>query len=246
MATIPDWVPDSVKSIATAMSVRGEIHSPFWGVDSPLLRNPRMKNVWGQLGRQAGMLEKRREDGKLESHEIPLEIRLAALPSGRTMENWGIPISGVSLPDQACAAFFCSVATELAIPKGGFTQAEFLEKITPLRSAANVCRMAIDFPRSPRTDAEIAKCLRVVSDYLEEEAQYILDINKEKANVLPRSSGQRNDDTRRATVRALALIVRATFGKLLYGTLATLASVALDQDLNAKTVRNWCKGLPPE
>lgn len=99
----------------------------------------------------------------------------------------------------------------------------------------------------PGRDPELARALKVAGQYLEEYCQYIIASSKQvNPYILERSSRERGgDNTTRARVRALAVGVHAIFGAFLYGTLATVGSVALQTDIDAKSVKNWCSAKSP-
>jgi hypothetical protein len=63
--------------------------------------------------------------------------------------------------------------------------------------------------------------------------------------VLERRRPDKDDDETRAIVRSIAVVTKSIFGNFLYGTVATVACVALklETDLDAAKVRDWCEGL---
>jgi hypothetical protein len=161
------------------------------------------------------------------------------------METWGVSELEVSPPEQACAAFFCSLVIELSVPKEPVKRQDALKLAYRWLDASAICRSAINEPGRPGTEPELARALSAVAEYLKEYAQFIIEsANRSSPHLLKRSSGQRNDDASRAVVRAMAVGSHAIFGKYLYGTLATIAAVTLDADVDAESVRNWCADLP--
>jgi len=221
--SIPDWVPESVRNMARAI----EIGKRF---GRRLLTDNRMKAVWRELQAQGKNLDKDKfaRDRSLEH-----------------MEKWGLSTLGVSVADQACAAFYGYAVIELGVPKIAMTQSALSKIIEPWRSAAKLCRwLAADSPTG-RPNEDIEKALLTSAAYLDEGADFIENANRSKPYFLPRSTGKRGvgDDLTRGYVRALALGTRAIFGKFLYGTLATTASVALNKSIDRKTVEDWCSDL---
>lgn len=227
-AAIVSTVPEAVRSVARAIGL-GEI-------GQKLLTDPRMKTVWGTLRTQAKAAQ---DEGKLAS-------RLAALHPMQRMETWGASNHGVALPDQACAAFLCFVVSELGVPTEAVKRRDMLKRAGQWRSGAEFCREATANLIPQLNNSELARALELVGKYFDGQAQLVIGAaNQKNPYLLKRSSRQRNDDTTRARVRALAMGTRAIFGTFLYGTLVTVAAVALQTKVTEKGVINWCSDLPP-
>jgi len=187
-----------------------------------------MKAVWRELQRQ-----------KMD------DAKLTAIPSQYQMETWGLFAMGVSPQDQACAAFYCCIVTELGVPKQPAMLRHVLKSVKPWQSAAALCRMAQKIPGHAPLDSEIVKALSIVAEYFDDQARFIEQANRQSPYFIKRSSGLRGvaDDKIRGSVRAIARGMHAIFGSFLYGTLATTASVVLKRKIDAKKVENWCADL---
>lgn len=219
---VPDWVPPAVVAMASVLPV-GE------AVAQHLLTDERMRAVWRVLKAQA-----------------VTQDAIEGLDSLQRLETWDIPAYDVSLQDQACAAFFSAVVIELGVPKDATTSRNVLTFVKPWRAAAEQCQLALDLPGRPRTDPELAWALSMVGDFFEDYARFVEQANKKSPYFLMRSSGQRNDDEIRGKTRALAATAHRIFGSFLYGTVATVATVALQlsPEVDESNVRDWCAKLP--
>lgn len=223
-----DMVPAAVRSMAAAIEVGKD-------VGERLLSDPKMRNVWQTLRKQA----KKTHDGRA------MADRLADLPSSLRLED--ASSLGVSLPDQACAAFYALVVTELGIPKRAATRSNIAAMAEPWHSAAELCKAAIHLPGRPGREPELARALETAAAYLDKSGRYIKEQSqKESPYTIKRSSRARGDDTTRGRVRALAMGAKAIFGSYEYGSVATVASVALQTNVSAKSVENWCEDLPSQ
>ena len=221
---ILDCVPESVKCMAAAIEIGKDI-------GLLLMTDKRMDSVWRELQKQA------KANG--------VEIAMRALNSRYRMQKWGVSELGISLPDRACAAFYSWVVIELGVPKESATRQGIAAMAKPWHSAAERCRMAIHSPGRPGLEPELARALEMSSQYLEEYSQFIIEsAGRDGPYILKRSSGQRNDNSTRGKVRALAMGTKAMFGSYLYRTVSTVASVALQTDVDWESVRNWCQDLP--
>jgi hypothetical protein len=225
---VPDWVPPAVKSMAAVMPVGAAI-------SQRLLTDPRMKRVWLYLRRL-----------KVTAATID------ALPPLLRMETWEIclfPASknldeGVSLQDRACAAFYAAIVLELAHCRAIATRAQADELARPWLSAAELCWWVMRHESRPRIDPELAGALSIVGEYLEDQGR--VQEQRDSLYIVERSSKKRGDDKIRARVRVLATATHAIFGQFLYGTVATVATVALQINpaVKGRSARNWCRGLP--
>jgi hypothetical protein len=216
---IPGCVPPSVVSMACAMRPFEREIPEEQKLIERLLTDRRMETVWRHL----------------KGVEVQAST-IEALPENQRMRNWVEPsLENFSLNDEACAAFFASVVIELGVPKEPATRRD-IPALTPMLSAAEQCRFALSIPRV-KYDHELAKSLLMAKAYFEDEARKITN----HPYFLGRRMGE--GDTTRARVRAIAARTRAIFGKFLYGTVATVASIALQTEIGAETVRKWCSGL---
>lgn len=227
-----DYSPDLVKVIAP--HVLGEK-----AVKDRLLTDQRMVAVWRELRR--------------------IKVRPAAisrLKPYQRLRTWEISDAGVSLNEQACAALFAFSAFNFSnSPRtiGTRSQAEALAALD--FDAAEVCRrLACEAPPlSPERRA-----LEVAAEFIKNHTRWKLEhLLSSPYTIGDRSSRPDNNDSKgqklgpgarveaRGRVRALAAETHAIFGQYLYGTVATVATVALqiDPTISKQDVRNWCSDL---
>jgi hypothetical protein len=194
-----------------------------------LLTDPRMRRVWQTI-----------KERKIDPSVFD---RVDSLQS---LEKWGIEEYNVSLQDRASAAFFALVVIELVVEKPPLTKKRVADFVGLWSNGAKLCRVAMDEPGRGSVDPELRKALSVVAKYFDEQARFVEEVNANNPYVLRRSSGERNDDSVRAIVRALARRTHEIFGEYLCGTLTTVANVALQPktDIKKESVVDWCAGLP--
>jgi hypothetical protein len=218
---IPDWVPGAVRGIAPFLPV-GK------AVAQRLLTDHRMKSPWRVL----------------ESQAVTSEA-IGQLDSLQRLETWGISNLGVPLHEQACAAFFSGVVLELGVPKNARTGRDVAAIMRPWRSAAAQCQIALNMPGRPGIEPELASALSASREYFEDYAQFLERAIKNSPYFFPRSSGKPGEDQIRGKVRAIAVVTQKIFGSFLCGTVATVATVALQLSPNLKKDRviDWCSGL---
>ena len=230
--TIPDWVPRAVAKVAP------DLPGP-----APRLRlllcDDRMKAVWAELRKRTP----RDIASKLKEHER------------RLLKLLGLLDEDVSVPEQACAAFFISAAWTIWNPSGRlvWTKAQAKKQAVRWEDAAALCRYIASEPMFPERQVaakEMADFLQTHADSLRERA-YQADLDQQiEPFVLGRSShspgyrGGGGDDQVRGYTRAIAADAERIFGSFLCGTVATVVSVALQKKVSAKNVENWCVGLP--
>jgi hypothetical protein len=152
-----------------------------------------------------------------------------ALPPSLRMETWEICLFPV---------------LELAHCRAIATRAQADEFARPWLSAAELCWWVMRHESRPKIDPEFARALSIVGEYLEDQGRLLEQ--RDGLYIVERSSKKRGDDKIRARVRALATATHVIFGQFLYGTVATVATVALQIDpaVKGRSVRNWCRGLP--
>jgi hypothetical protein len=204
-----------------------------------LLTDQRMKNVWPAL-RRAKVTSEAISD-VLPGLARPPGLQVANLESIERLKTWDIPDRDVSLQDQACAALFAFTVIEFDFPRPIGTQDAADALAAPLFSAAKTCRWIANEAPSPSPKEKSA--LETAAAYIENWAAWQLKHLLDNPYVIgKRSSG---DDKIRARVRALATATHRIFGSFLYGTVATVATVALQPEttLTPRTVRNWCADL---
>lgn len=223
---IPDWVPCAVARVAPHLPRK---------VTQRLLHDDRMRAVWGRLRARPS----HDVDSKLEE----LERSLMEF-SGLLNEDVSVPLS-----DQACAAFFISVAWRIGSPspRHVWTRVEAEKQAIRWEAAGALCRSVASEPMF----AEHRAAATQMADFFQKNATslrergYPANLDRRvEPYVLGRSSRLRGDDDVRAHTRAIAADARRLFGSWLYGTVATVATVALDKKVSQKSVENWCEGLP--
>jgi hypothetical protein len=225
---MPDWVPETVKRMAAVMPVGAAI-------SERLLTDSRMKPVWPHLQRRkvaAATIDALSPLLRMETWEI------CRFPASDTLDE------GLSSQDRACAAFYAAIVLELANCRAIATRAQADEFAKPWISAAELCWSVMRHEPRPAIDPELAKALSIVGEYLEDQGR--LREQRNSPYIVERSSKERGDDKIRARVRALATAAHAIFGQFSYGTVATVATVALQINpaITPQSVRNWCRGLP--
>jgi hypothetical protein len=206
---IPDWVPCAVANVAP--------HMPRTVADR-LLHDDRMKVVWKRLrARPSHDVARRLED--LEQNVMKF--------SGLLDEDVLVPLS-----DQACAAFFISVAwrTGSPSPRHVWTRVKAENQAVRWEAAGALCQSVASDPMFAKHQAaatEMADFFQKNATSLKERG-YLADLDQQvKPYVLGRSSRRRgNDDDVRAHTRAIAADARRIFGSWLYGTVATVATAA--------------------
>ena len=224
---IPRWVPAAVRAVAPVVELGAE------DVRRRLLTDQRMNEVWDYLLRRA-----------------PVDFRpvtaaaLDTVPSSR-MTNWGVDDYEFSFQEQGCAALYICVLRAIAVPVPARTFKEVQAMIVPWREAANQCRLAISSDVTLGLKPEVSKALAISASYFDDLAHFVEGVNtKDNPHVLLGRKGSSEDDNIRGVVRSLALETKIIFGSFLLGTLASVASVALQIDVTKKDVQNWCQGLP--
>jgi hypothetical protein len=218
---IPDWAPCAVVKVAPNL--------PEPNHNRRLLCDDRMEAVWRELRKRAP------PDlaSKLQEHER------------RLMKLLGLLSKDVSVADQACAAFVISVARTIWNPGGRlvWTKAEAKKKALQLEEAAAWCRWFATDPMFAEDQVAAAKMVDVIQKHaisMRERGHPANFDQQIKPFVLERSSGLRGDDKIRGYTRAIAADARRLFGEVMYGTLATIMSVALQQDIDERRVQDWC------
>ena len=217
---IPSWVPLSVKSMASQVGIcRG-------GIRQRLLTDPRMKKVWQVLQSRG--------------------VSKSWLDCVKDLGTWYTPENGLTLQDVACAAFFFYAAAKLGDPCLVYTRAEMELSAKRCLDAAELCRSVARYHGLVPLSPMLAESLSIVGKYFQDQARKVAQ--RASPYIIERSSGIRGDDEIRVHVRALAIETRSLFGSFLYGTIATVVTVALEikPAITAKSVQNWCSGLPSQ
>jgi len=214
---IPDWVPAAVKTMAEVLPVDGG------EIERRLLTDGKMRPVWKSLrGAQVsqGSITKLKSWQRLSGHGVEAKF---------------------SLKDEACAAFFASAVVELSFERPVVRRSEIKERAARMREAADVCRKHMDNDPRVMADSDLMAHFAIVEAVLKNDAREIEQ--RKGAHLLERSSGKRNDDNLRGRVRGFAIEMKKIYGTCRYGTLATVAAVALRRTISNSTVENWCADL---
>jgi hypothetical protein len=220
----PAWVPPLIVGVAGAMRPLGQ------GIADRLLTDSRMDTVWHTLR-------------QIEVKALPED-----LPDNLRVRNWIEPsllTRDASLNDEACVAFFADVVIQVRNANKASSRGEIDALTRRFSDAAEMARIArLDpFLCPPRADTHALETAEAIL------AQIAADIER-RAQGHPLVLGRRRDkegDETRAIVRLIAKRTKTIFGKVLYGTVATVANIALklETHLDAAKVRDWSEDLDP-
>lgn len=185
-----------------------------------LLSDDRMVGVWRELGRR---------------EPLPLAVNDRYL-----LNHWDIDDRHVSPQDRACAALFAFVVIEFAQKRTIITSAHAQASVAMWGDVVKCCRSVPEHDTA--NNADLARSLAVVAKYFEDRASVF---DPKSPYFLSRSARERSDDETRARVRALGRMMHKIYGSFLYGTLATMATVALglEDEIARKSAENWCSDL---
>lgn len=216
---IPDWVPAAVQRIAKVMPCKAE-------VAERLLTDERMQVVWRTLRGRT------------------IEVQnLEQLKSWQQFKSWGVADERTSLPDQACTAFYATVAVELSADRVVWTREKADKFAESWNSSRDMCSWIAHYPMFDEDFQTAAKLMTAGferhASMLEEGG--ILSGQANPAYFVERSSG---DDDARGRARALAKETHKIFGTFLCGTVATVVSIALKTKVSETDVRRWCHQAP--
>lgn len=224
---IPPWVPWYVKEIALILPVwKSRVNGDPIG--RRLLLDPRMEPVWTYL-------RKRKIEEECLTKYADLEMP----------ETWGIDALSILPIDRACAAFYVRTLLkllEVPPPNKVPTQSDRVQYSDPWMKAASLCRWAKKYEQKPQADPSLANALEIVANYLDIEGQLRLGTNNEFSIV--RSAKERNKDNLRVGARIVSTAAYDIFGEHLYGTSATVTSVAFNEKVSAALVRDQIEGVP--
>jgi hypothetical protein len=113
------------------------------------------------------------------------------------------------------------------------TRHELDARVKRLSDAAELCRQVA--PGWGHSNPKLRSSALVMADCFEKFARI------ERGLLSPWAVEKRiRNDKARAYVRLLGAKAKELFGSTLRGTVATVASVALDQKISEQDVRNWC------
>jgi hypothetical protein len=105
-----------------------------------------------------------------------------------------------------------------------------------LSDAAELCRAMVPHSGRSRINPKLAAAALVMANHFDANARFMMGLLQSPWVVEHRIK----DDEARAYVQALGAETKDLFGEVLYGTVATVATVALDQKISSRQVRNWC------
>jgi hypothetical protein len=221
----PSWVPPLVASVAGAMRE----FNP--AVSDRLLTDSGMETVWHTLR-------------QIEVKALPED-----LPDNLRVRNWIEPsllTRDASLNDEACVAFFADVVIHVRIANKARSRREIDALTRRFSDAAEMARIArLDpFLCPPKADTHALETAEAIL------AQIAADIERRAQGhplVLGRRRMDKEGDETRVIVRTIATRTKTLFGNVLYGTVATVANIALklEKDLDAAKVRDWSDDLDP-
>jgi hypothetical protein len=138
--------------------------------------------------------------------------------------------------DKSLVEFFDCAFQPARFPFFVTTPKDRAAQAAPWASAAELCRWSHKHGIAAQMNPELAAAFLLVADHFEGEARR--KGNTDSPLVVKRHRG---DGHHRAYVRVLGNLTRRLFGNSLYRTVATTASVALQQDIDWQQVREWLK-----
>jgi hypothetical protein len=215
--------PTLVKSMAAAIINGGSTIKPSrCGTDMArrLLTDPKMNNVWKTL---------QRTPAKLWASEKWRQMKMLD--------------EGASLQEMAAAVFFYSAMKAfgglLLPPPPIWTRKEIEEFGEPWLSAAQLCWKTMHTPAA-ESNVGLAIALAEVGEYFERRSSVPPEGSP---HVIGRSSKDRGNDEVRVQVRTFASETHKLFGRYLSGTVAKVATIALQTTITEKSTKNWCADL---
>ncbi len=227
---IPSWVPPAVADVARRhwhyFKSRVEYAEEGTKLLSRLICDERMRSVWRELSR-------RRRDG-----EFMYPVRSKLEKNKDTRQSLGM------------ATLFGWGAIQAMVPgevvtcqKAEQRHKEILDKAKQLRADAwNLYLQSIDrstplsesrlsFSDHEKRLRDLYHAAQILESYAEENLAF------DMRTALKRDRG--DGDIRWAAL-GLAKVCRSVFGSPMYSVTATIVSVALDRDIDARTIRQWC------
>jgi hypothetical protein len=228
-----DATPALVKAIAAEMNKAISLAHPTpRGTDMArrLLTDPKMRNVWTTLRRIPAKPWASAEWRKICEIYQRFQSKLSD--------------EGASLQDKACAVFFfyalISFGGMRIPPPRVLTRKLIDERREQWLAAAQMCWDSMHVIGEDGIDAGLPMALALVGEHFEQQSRIVM------ARVpysIERSSKDRGDDEVRVQVRFLAVTAHRLFGQYLCGTIATVATVALQTVITEKSTKNWCAAL---
>ena len=179
-----------------------------------------------------GLLEGRLPDG-IKS-DLAILRRLTA--NSRMLYVWRELARGKAT-DKALVEFFDCAFQRARFPYFVTTPKDRAAQAAAWSSVAELCRWSHEHGIAARMRPELAAALVLVANHFEEVAHK--EGNTDSPLVVKHHHNI--NDEARAYVRVLGGLTRKLFGIALYRTVATTASVALQQEISLQQVRDWLK-----
>jgi hypothetical protein len=166
-------------------------------------------------------------DDKEPPRELVIAQRLVSEPKMRSA--WRVL---GKLGEQALTEFLDSACS--GIPIHGATIAERDKTVRSFSDVATVCRNLIEFNHYFTPDD--AKALARVADIFDGHARVLEEMDSRRF-----VKNRTKDDEARAYVRMIGGVTRRiSGGRVLYKTVATVATIALQRPVDWQQVRKWC------
>jgi hypothetical protein len=250
--TLPEWLPPAVAFEAQRLNHPTALR---------LATDERMKPVWSELRKQT----KARKTPLQQIKKWPTEWQ--DLPFGfgnfeaRVVACYFL-VCEFTEQEAALLLFFCHAYFYTVIDTDTLTVPEADEKIAAYKEHAKQIRRAIvsinhlaviDQTPLPAKYANHGRAVQKIASSMEVAAQLFdalaMDVSERKTAdtnfpLVERRRKNQHQERARHYVRHLAIVTRKLFcGAPLYGTLATVASVALMQDIAKDQVVDWTQKL---
>jgi hypothetical protein len=261
---LPDWLPHVVRLAAETIYKREVRASSFDEVNllNRLTSNERMKSVWSEL--------KKSKYNSTKTFACPADFYFISLAKSKRMKATELCQKGGNFnkatarllegqadvldqqrkrgqalwPEQECATYwFFHCAYYVALyPRPLLSRAELKQERGDYSTAQQKLNELSETLRSLGMKSE-AEELQRISVEAEDCASWVEVDAEDRGQIIDR---HRSDVFLRSYVARLARINRVTFGRVLYGTLATTTNVALDlqQPIEGKQIREILRSLP--
>jgi hypothetical protein len=235
----PEWLPPAVKEEAERIlrTIGSGAYSPYYTADIDaalvfsLATDKRMQTVWQELSKHKPSLPHLREGwttlmkGRL-AIEPPSDSDASALFFWVAYTLFGAEVGTVSWQSFPIASYRAEAARlRLSAAKLRELNAQHNEVIQGAGQFTDI--------HASEVEKAAAFCDEIVETFLKLEAF-------DSPSLVKRNYG---NQLARGYVRTLAVETQSLFGKRLYRTLATVASVALNKKISAVQVRKWCASL---
>ena len=151
------------------------------------------------------------------------------------------------LADNACASFFLAATIVFTLDNRTVTESKIKREVNRWQDGARLCREALNSHATVNPDH--AEALAKTAVYFEEHAKFIETMSAKSPYFINRNArerapgatkGRTGNENVRGQVRELAAVTEQIFGHFLYGTVATVVSVASGLSITPTSVENWC------